>query len=230
MAQELQKSTASEPLTIEQEYDMQRSWREDGDKLTFIACLAPKVPPNNGTIVAGQEDSDEAMIGDVNLFISEADDDEGEVESGTEHIPERDPKKRSGEVTLVGEVEIMIARKEVQGRGYGKAVLLTFLWYIFSCLCTRSDKDTGVGTEDTWRSRMKTLRVKIGYENTRSINLFQSVGFAMTSEKPNYFGELEMQLQLGDRSPVQLQTEAVKMMGDSAPTPQIMMFRLQQPK
>jgi len=34
--EELRQLTASEELTLDEEYAMQRSWREDDDKLTFI--------------------------------------------------------------------------------------------------------------------------------------------------------------------------------------------------
>lgn len=33
---ELQKLTASEPLTLEEEYDMQKSWAEDEDSKYFV--------------------------------------------------------------------------------------------------------------------------------------------------------------------------------------------------
>jgi len=175
---ELQKATASEPLSLDEEYSMQRSWRQDRDKLTFIACLPPLVLENEK--LDASCDAPGRMIGDVNLFLVDDDDDEEEGAHG---------------VKSIGEVEIMIARASLQGKGYGRAVLMAFLWYISTNL-------DGIRLEyaaDRRDFMLQFLRVKIDAENTRSIRLFESVGFAKTAEKPNYFGEIELRREVGTK-------------------------------
>jgi len=184
--QELQKATASEPLTLDEEYAMQRSWRLDADKLTFIACTVPEgLKQKEGSIsVHLGDDFPDRMIGDVNLFLLQ--DEEAEEDDA-----------QNGLTSVIGEVEIMIARKDLQGNGYGRAVLLAFLWYIFMSL-------DGILREYSKRSSgnaagqalLRYLRVKIDAENTRSIRLFESVGFSKLSQTPNYFGEIEMRLKV----------------------------------
>ncbi|THH14074.1 hypothetical protein EW146_g6204 [Bondarzewia mesenterica] len=66
---DLRHLTASEELSLDDEYAMQQKWQDDPDKLTFIvlACPTTRSPPDQLT-----DDDLRAlpMIGDVNLFLN----------------------------------------------------------------------------------------------------------------------------------------------------------------
>lgn len=176
--QEIQQATASEPLSLEEEYKMQQSWRTDKDKLTFITCLP--LPGERTSIIAGEQDATARMIGDVNLFLTE------DNSNGDENANAN---------TLLGEIELMIATKENQGRGYGRASLLAFLQFIHT-----REKDIldefarGQESPQGVPPSLAYLRVKIAESNGRSIRLFESVGFQKVAAEANYFGEVELRL------------------------------------
>ncbi|PKY02108.1 hypothetical protein P168DRAFT_283861 [Aspergillus campestris IBT 28561] len=142
--EEIQEATASEPLTLEGEYAMQRSWRNDADKLTLIVCLPqphhqqqqqqqqqhqqPEGEQNHCHHQLNvEDDSPPRMLGDINLFLRvEEDSDAEEEDLKAEKARDRlDPGPR-----IAGEVELMIAEKKNQGRGFGRATLLSFLRYV----------------------------------------------------------------------------------------------------
>ncbi|KAK7521971.1 N-acetyltransferase [Phyllosticta citriasiana] len=214
---ELREATASEPLTLDEEYAMQASWRGDADKLTFIACVAPVPPPASSSsssssaaaepeadavaVIQGtKHDAPPTMIGDVNLFLVEDDEEDGEDEAhgAQQQRAARDEGEEAATaVPVIGEVEIMVASKAHQGQGFGYAVLQAFLTYV------RRNLDAVLGEfaaslgEQPKRARLSYLRVKIGAGNARSVRLFEKLGFVKASETPNYFGELELRLDRG---------------------------------
>ncbi|GAB5033297.1 n-acetyltransferase 9 [Nannochloropsis oceanica] len=87
----LQEMTASVPLSLEEEYAMQASWRDDEKKCTFI--LLDKANPSS----LPPSFSTSSMVGDVNLFFNDQDND-----------------------LSIAEIEIMIAEPRARGKGMGK--------------------------------------------------------------------------------------------------------------
>lgn len=114
------------------------------------------------------------MIGDVNLFISLAEDSDGR------------------HALAVGELELMIAERAQQRKGSGKAALLSFLMYVLH--------NEGAIINQYWHARnpqppptrFAYFSAKIGKENSRSLALFDRLGFRSISEEPNYWGEYEL--------------------------------------
>ena len=60
--------TASEPLSLQEEFDMQKSWAEDHTKCTFI------ILSRDSESVGESSDELQRMAGDVNLFLNDRDD------------------------------------------------------------------------------------------------------------------------------------------------------------
>ncbi|KAG5951186.1 hypothetical protein E4U53_003597 [Claviceps sorghi] len=165
----IQEATASEPLTLQEEYENQRSWRASHDKLTFIVCEAPAGSAESVLVRAGVADAEERMRGDVNLFLYED-------ELG-------DPVEATG--GLRGEVDVMIAEKGHWRKGLGRAAVEGLLMYV------RRNLDGILREYGGPRARMVGLMAKIKEGNRGSRALFEGLGFRQ-SGGVNYFGEVVM--------------------------------------
>ncbi|KAH8908455.1 hypothetical protein BR93DRAFT_893705 [Coniochaeta sp. PMI_546] len=174
----IQEATASEPLTLEEEYANQESWRTSHDKLTFIVCQPLTDTAHESKHVdGGKVDSPDRMVGDVNFFIYQSDDDGDE--SGNRYE---------------GEVDIMIADEANRSQGFGRAAVTALLYYITRhSEAIMAEYVRGLEPAAAAAGQLVRIMAKIKAENVGSMALFRSLGFEQQGEV-NYFGEIKMVL------------------------------------
>ncbi|KAI8598886.1 GNAT domain-containing protein [Dissophora ornata] len=134
---ELLEMTASEPLTLEEEYEMQESWRVDENKCTFI-ILAKDGP---GQVITAKNALSQKMVGDVNLFFNDHD----------------DPHS--------AEIEIMIAEPSYRRKGLGLEALRMMMTYAYQALGTKRITSK-ISTENKGSIQLFLMQlgfVQIGY-------------------------------------------------------------------
>ncbi|KAK5575140.1 hypothetical protein RB653_010396 [Dictyostelium firmibasis] len=114
-SEEIREQTASEELTIEEEYENQESWYMDEHKITFIILdkdlLLENERDENGY---SNENDIKSMIGDVNIFFNEYEDIEG-----------------------TGELEVMIAEPTSRRKGLAREAISILMGYGVEKLSTK---------------------------------------------------------------------------------------------
>ena len=144
----LREMTASEPLTLDEEYAMQMEWARDNAKVTYIVCtdvVSASSSSSSSTSSSSLSSSscaaaassasasvsevpESAMIGDVNLFLRDAD------------VAEFDPDEECAAIDLwapppsivtlrEAEIDVMIAVTTARRKGYARAAVQCMMRY-----------------------------------------------------------------------------------------------------
>ena len=202
---DLLEATGSEPLSLSEEYEMQQSWQIDQEKCTFIVLDKTKcdlsLDPQHADNKKDHDDEEDidfvqrnvsAMVGDVNLFLSEEDGDDHDHGEGDDNDDQRHCAKQQNGMDnnnnnnenvqrprpkLQAEVDIMIAEEGARGKGIGKEATCLMIQYATDCL------------------GIYRFFAKINARNTASRKLFRDcLGFSQ-GDYVECFDQYEYQLQ-----------------------------------
>ncbi|KAI8365212.1 GNAT domain-containing protein [Radiomyces spectabilis] len=163
----LQEMTASEPLTLEEEYEMQQSWHEDERKCTFILLALPKDQPTKLSAMSPHDIKQTAiMIGDVNIFLNDRDDD-----------------------LTFGEIEIMIAEEGYRRQGRGLEALRLMMAYASAELGLRTfHAKISLANEPS----IELFKKKLAFYPVSISNAFQEITLEWSiNNPPSVIGEDE---------------------------------------
>ncbi|XP_075241265.1 N-acetyltransferase 9-like protein [Convolutriloba macropyga] len=182
---ELLELTASEPLTLDEEFSMQKSWRDDDDKLTFLV-IDPDALCELFSRAACCCDTPSVIY----LLCREKFELKLQSRIENNHNCCNWCKEESncliGDINLfidwqelTGEINMMIAEECYRRRGYGKVVLQAFVYYIKQNL------------------KLAKLLARIGDTNYASISFFMMLGFSEHS-RSSVFQEITYEKDLAD--------------------------------
>ncbi|OCB89514.1 acyl-CoA N-acyltransferase [Sanghuangporus baumii] len=179
---ELRELTASDPLTLEGEYEMQRKWQEDEDKLAFIVLSREEARREGSNtlakaVVRESIYNTSRMIGDVNLFF----------------------KGSASDADLEVECEIMIAAGTLE-RPHRRNGLATEALQLLLSFATSFHHHPPLPSSDNAFAHSHSLPIsaakliaRIGAKNSASQALFAKLGFVET-RRVEVFDEVEMRL------------------------------------
>ena len=178
--EDLQLLTASEPLSLEEEYEMQKAWQFDEDKLTFLIAdfkIVKSMYMDSIKCSCSGKEFSKTFALCANLFRFSRKD--SFVEDCRWCLTE--PKCLIGDINLFidrnqGEINMMVAEETYRNQGYGSKALESFLFYIKHYL-----------------NGIAEVIAKISVSNTASLKFFKKMGFQETS-RSEVFEEVTMTL------------------------------------
>ena len=193
-------ATGSEPLTMEQEIEMQREWRDDDKKCTFIILARDLLQSNESSdgdldISIPGLPSDERcnndyqetpypnlveqtlhlMIGDINLFLSEEEEDSDGYDFPITSRCQDGMQSNKRQELSQAELDVMIAKQSHRHKGLGTELVLIMMHYGASMLGIRR------------------FFVKIKNTNTSSLKLFREKLEFVECAYAECFGEYELE-------------------------------------